>query len=147
VVNVFLSSRRRDGFDRVRNVGTSEDERRIGRVDGFGSEVVDRRDQGFVSSVELFEDLLGERSLNVAEHRRDRLLSRSAVLDRHRSLKDRDTLRILIEDRFNIFRLPEGILLEPDGERSVENRDEGDGLTTIRKNTLFSSFSRRDEIV
>lgn len=78
------------------------EEGRVGEF-GFGSEVIDRRDTRFISTVEFFENLLGERFLNVAEHVGDRLLRRSAVLDGHRTLEDRDTLRILIEDGFDIF--------------------------------------------
>jgi len=85
----------------VRDVVAGE-EGRIGEF-GFGSEVIDRRDARFVSTVEFIENLLGERLLNVAEHVGDRFLCRSAVLDGHGTLKNRDSLRILIEDGFDIF--------------------------------------------
>ena len=78
------------------------EEGRVGEF-GFGSEVIDRRDTRFISTVEFFENLLGERLLNVAEHVGDRFLCRSAVLDSHRTLENRDTLRVLIEDGFDIF--------------------------------------------
>ena len=65
VVDVFLTSCG-SLFNRVGDVVASEESRISGLR--FRGEVIDRRNSRFVSSVELVEDLLRERSLDVAEH-------------------------------------------------------------------------------
>ena len=144
-------------FDRmsdvsVRQHGSFVDDSRSRR------EVVDRGDERFVVRVEFVEEFLDEGIFDSAEEFSDRLLRRRAVLDRDRTLEDTHSLRISIEYRFDVVALPKRVLqessaitpgaairrahlLEPDAERSVENRNERNRLL---KNEIRKSSNSRE---
>lgn len=120
VVNVLDAARFLDLLGAVRDVVAVEE----GRIDGrrVGSEVVDRGDLGFVTSVVLVEELLGESGFDTSEELFDGLLSFRAVLDGDGTLEDTGSLRILVEDGFDIVALPEGILR---GEGTITSAPQG----------------------
>ena len=80
--------------------------------DGLGSscEVLDDRDRRNVATIRTFEKTLHEGLVDVSEQFFNGLILLDRPLRGYRSLEDANTLRILIEDGFNVFGSPQGVL-------------------------------------
>jgi hypothetical protein len=78
-----------------------------GNWHGFRANVINRRDFGRVATVSSFDEFVNQRGINVAEKIFDGLILHLGVLDGDRSLKNTDSLSILIENSLNVFCCPE----------------------------------------
>jgi hypothetical protein len=101
---IFPLTRALDEFDIVlaRNVRGNRGSRT--------TDIIDDRNLGSVSPIVTIEDVLRESLFDVSEKILDRLVGYFCVSRSDGSLKDTDTLRILIEDGFDVFGGPERVL-------------------------------------
>ncbi|GFZ49402.1 hypothetical protein JCM24511_07522 [Saitozyma sp. JCM 24511] len=96
--------------------------------DRLGADVVDSRDLRLVAVVVALEDLARKQAFDVTKEVLDGLIGNSRVLDGDGTLEDTYTLRVLVKDGIDVLGGPERVLLEPDLERVVKDRDEWHGL-------------------
>jgi hypothetical protein len=69
----------------------------------FHAKVIDHRDLRRVATISGFNEFVDQRGIDVAEKIFDGLIFHLGVLNGDRTLKDTDSLRILIENGFDVF--------------------------------------------
>ncbi|ROW05694.1 hypothetical protein VMCG_05231 [Cytospora schulzeri] len=97
-------------------------------VNKLASEVLDCRDLGRVTLVDVLGQVLNVAIVDAVENVLDRLVSDSRVPDCRWSLKDTRSANVLVDDSIEILGLPKRVLLEEELEVLVQGRHEGDGL-------------------
>ena len=129
-----------DGLSRLGRRDGDSGER--GRADdGFGSDVVDRRDLGLVSTVVPIEELLGELGFDVSEDLSDGFVDDCRVSNGDGSLEDADSLRVSIEDGLDILGGPEGVLREEEEEEESQNeKSKGEGAKERKRRVAKLTF-------
>jgi hypothetical protein len=120
--------------------------------------VIDSRDGRLVTTIFPFEEPLDKSLVDVAKKVLDRLVLHHRPFRSYGTLKDTDTLRILVKDGLDIFCSPQRILrssisvdawnfsndrahlLEPYLKTGIENRDERDWLLarSLRNSCVLS---------
>jgi hypothetical protein len=73
-------------------------------------EILDSGNSGFVASIVMVQNLLDAVGDHVPQKRLNRLVLHLRVLDSNRSLKNANTLGVLIENRLDVFGSPQRIL-------------------------------------
>src|SRR2546423_6120346 len=94
----------------------------------FASEIFHKRDSGLLSSINVLDEAIDVVVVNAVQNVFDWLIHLSGVSHSHRALQDTHSSNILINDSFQVFGLPKGVLLEPELKVIVQSWHEGDGL-------------------
>lgn len=92
----------------------------VGNRRRFRTQVVNSRNFAKVTIIDSVDELLNESRVDITKDIFDRLIFDLCVLNGDRALKNTDALRILIEDCFDVFSSPEGILRRHD-EKKIQN--------------------------